>query len=134
MDPSSQGQGVRLGKRTEEMDVVWHDDIPAYQPLTGSSPDVSEEAMNVRLGQDWSSLVGAHGKEHDWSAVGRFVRGQMHGCLALRSFFHVLGGMRSVASALSVVFTFGRTVSLDPWGTILRPRRSVALRFAVGPR
>lgn len=96
------------------------------------NPNVPQEIVDVRFGQDWLFLVGADGEEDDCGPVGRFARGQMNWCFALDVFVHIVGGTRFVASAYPAVSRFAMSVRWCHHVPFrFRPRRSVALRFAV---
>jgi hypothetical protein len=114
------------------VDVIGHNDISSHEPIIGANPNIPQKVMDVRSSQDRPLFVGADGEEDNRSAIGRLPRGHMHRCFPLRSFVHIFGGTRSVASALSAVSRFAmsfRWIHQVPFR--LRPRRSVALRIAV---
>ncbi len=120
MHPSCQRRVVQAGGRTEKVDVIRHDDISPDEPMIGVNPNILQEIMDVGASQDRFFLLVQTVRKMIAAPSAGSRAGTCTGVFRSTRSSIIVGGTRSVASALFVVFRL--SVSLRR--VQFRPRRA----------
>ncbi len=73
-DPRSQSRGRCAGRRTEEMQMIGHEDVPAHEPFGWVAPGGEQQLLNFRTREQWTAALNANGQEDDNGPIGNLGR------------------------------------------------------------